>query len=61
MAPEAKKTSFVDTIKKGSLKLRLMSALTASNDKSASQNWKDEQCAKHEAEMIDLLKQARGI
>lgn len=61
MAPEAKKTSFVDTIKKGSLKLRLMSALTTSNDKSASQNWKDELCAKHEAEMIDMLKRACGI
>lgn len=55
MSPEAKKSTFKDMIKKGSLKLRIMSDLTQGNN--ASQQWKDIICAKHEQEMLDLLRE----
>ena len=50
MSPEAKKSTFKDMIKKGSLKLRIMSKNTKS-----SQEWKDSDCAIHEQEMLNLL------
>ncbi len=53
MSPEAKKSTFKDMIAKGSLKLRIMSDLTQGNN--ASQQWKDNICAKHEEEMLALL------
>lgn len=40
-------------IKKGSLKLRIMSDKTQGNN--ASQQWKDTICAQHDQEMLDLL------
>jgi len=53
MSPEAKKSTFKDIIKKGSLKLRIMSEKTQGIN--ASQQWKDTICAQHEQEMINLL------
>jgi len=50
MSPEAKKSTFKDMIKKGSLKLRIMSEKT-----KASQDWKGRICEEHEKEMLDLL------
>ena len=41
-------------IKKGSLKLRIMSDLT--KGANASQQWKNTTFAQHEVEMLDLLK-----
>jgi hypothetical protein len=40
-------------IKKGSLKLRIMSEKTQGIN--ASQQWKETICAQHEQEMLDLL------
>lgn len=54
MPPEAKKITFKDMIKKGSLKLRIMSDLTQGFN--ASQQWREIIFAKHEQEMLDLLK-----
>lgn len=48
-------TSNHQMIEKGSLKLRLMSEKTKDDVK-----WKDELCAKHEKEMIELLCNACG-
>lgn len=53
MAPEAKKSTFEKMISKGSLKLRIMSEKTESN-----QDWKNAACKKHEEEMIELLQNA---
>lgn len=56
MSPEAKKSTFEDMIKKGSLKLRRMAALTTSqNGKSASVVWREGLYLQHEQEMIDKL------
>ena len=54
MSPEAKKSTFKDMIKKGSLKLRIMSEKTQGDN--ASQQWKKDICAQHEQDMLDLLK-----
>lgn len=60
--PEAKKIQNPDTIKKGSLKLRIMSELTQKNgNKSAIDCWKDDICQQHGKEMIEILKAACGI
>lgn len=62
LPPEGKKTSFRSMIEKGSLKLRLMSKLTAPDKGiSANQNWKDYVCAEHEREMINLLSEDCGL
>lgn len=62
LPPEGKKTSFRSMIEKGSLKLRLMSKLTApDNGIPANQNWKDHVCAEHEREMINLLSEDCGL
>lgn len=62
LPPEGKKTSFHSMIEKGSLKLRLMSEMTASVDNiPASQNWKDYVCEKHECEMINMLRKDCGL
>lgn len=53
MSPEAKKSTFKEMIKKGSLKLRIMSDLT--HGTNASQQWKDTIFAQHEQKMLDLL------
>jgi hypothetical protein len=53
MSPEAKKSTFKEMIKKGSLKLRIMSDLTQGTN--ASQQWKDTIFAQHEQNMLDLL------
>lgn len=53
MSPEAKKSTFKDMIKKGSLKLRIMSEMTQGIN--ASQQWKESIFAQHEQEMLDLL------
>ena len=56
MSPDAKKSTFDDMIKKGSLKLRIMASLTqASDNKSASYNWRDNVYLQHEEEMISKL------
>lgn len=56
MHPSAKKSTFQEMISKGSLKLRIMSEITTED----SRLWRDETCSKHEAEMLNLLKQACG-
>jgi len=62
MAPEAKKSTFRDMIAKGSLKLRIMSALTEKKgDKAASLYWKETIYKQHEDEMIRILKEACNI
>lgn len=56
MSPEAKKSTFEDMIKKGSLKLRRMAALTTSQDgRSASALWREGRYQQHEQEMIEKL------
>ena len=56
MSPEAKKSTFENMIAKGSLKLRLMSALTEKHgDKVASLYWKEIAYKEHEKDMISLL------
>ncbi len=61
LPPEGKKSSFRAMIEKGSLKLRLMSELTAPGDGiPASQNWKEFVCEEHEREMISMLSVACG-
>lgn len=58
-APDAKKSSFEEMIKKGSLKLRLMSDLTKDDGKTkGSYVWRDSACEQHEKAMIDKLKKA---
>lgn len=62
LPPDGKKTSFSKMIEKGSLKLRLMSALTTPGDGiPASQNWRENVCEEHERQMISLLSAACGI
>lgn len=62
LAPEAKKSNYIERIQTGSLKLRIMSELTVpKNGKIASYYWKDEACKIHEKEMIDILKENCGI
>ena len=51
MAPEAKKSTYKEMIAKGSLKLRLMANAT-----NSSKDWKDNDCAIHENEMLNLLR-----
>lgn len=59
MAPLAKKETFKDTISKGSLKLRLMSQDTMSqNNMDANTYWKNVGYRKHGKEMIKILKKA---
>lgn len=59
MSPEAKKSTFRGMIAKGSLKLRIMSALTEKQgDKPASILWKESLYKKHEDEMLAILKEA---
>ena len=58
LSPEAKKSTYIERIGKGSLKLRIMSDLTIpKNGKIASYYWKNEACKIHEKEMIDILKE----
>lgn len=54
MSPEAKKSTFKEMIKKGSLKLRIMSDLT--QGANASQQWKESVFAQHEENMLKLLR-----
>ena len=54
--PAAKKETFFEMIKKGSLKLRIMSDKTRGSDE-----WKDGVCQMHEEEMLQLLRKACGI
>ena len=53
MPPEAKKSTFKDMIKKGSLKLRIMSDLTQGTNESLE--WKNTISTQHEKEMLDIL------
>lgn len=53
LSPASKNNTYHQMIEKGSLKLRLMSKLTNDDAK-----WKDEMCAKHEEEMLELLRNA---
>ncbi len=56
MPPEAKKSTFEVMIRKGSLKLRRMAALTTGQDgKSASVLWREGLYLQHEQEMINRL------
>lgn len=53
LSPASKKNTYSQMIEKGSLKLRLMSELTNDDAK-----WKDNVCAEHEKEMLNLLRNA---
>lgn len=55
--PGAKKSTFQEMISKGSLKLRKMSEITTDN----SALWREDTCARHEEDMITLLKRACDI
>ena len=56
MCPVAKKSTFEEMIKKGSLKLKIMADLTvASNANNANKNWKNYVYKKHEEEMLEKL------
>jgi len=55
-SPESKKSNFEDMIRKGSLKLRRMAALTEPGDgQTASARWRREVYKQHEQAMIDRL------
>lgn len=56
LSPASKKNTYSQMIEKGSLKLRLMSELTEDDAK-----WKNHVCAKHETEMLNLLRNACNI
>ncbi|MBP5307832.1 MAG: HNH endonuclease, partial [Clostridia bacterium] len=51
LAPEAKKSTYKESVLKGSIKLRIMSALTDNSEK-----WKNETFSEHGLEMLNLLK-----
>ena len=53
LSPASKKNSYRQTIDKGSLKLRVMSKETTGDE-----IWRDEKCALHEKEMLNLLRTA---
>ena len=53
LSPASKKNTYSQMIEKGSLKLRLMSELTKDDSK-----WKDNVCAEHEKEMLNILRNA---
>ena len=53
LSPASKKDTYRPIIAKGSLKLRVMSEKTSDHAK-----WKDEECALHEKEMLNLLRGA---
>lgn len=53
LSPASKKNSYRQTIEKGSLKLRVMSKETTDDE-----IWRDEKCALHEKEMLNLLRTA---
>ncbi len=62
LPPEGKKISFDHLVTTGSLKLRIMSEETVNNGTlSGSQYWRETVCAKHEAQMIEMLKNDCGI
>ena len=62
MSPEAKKSTFMDMIAKGSLKLRIMSEQTEKdNGRPASLVWRETTCKQHEETMLSLLRDACGI
>ena len=56
LSPVSKKNTYGQMIEKGSLKLRLMSALTKDDAE-----WKNKACEEHETEMLNLLKNACDI
>ncbi|MEG1597545.1 MAG: DUF262 domain-containing protein [Bacilli bacterium] len=59
MSPIAKKNTFEEMIKKGSLKLIKMSDKTIVNDnESGNEYWKKVACLEHEKEMLDILYQS---
>ena len=58
LAPTSKLKTYIKSINKGSLKLRIMKEITES---VGDKKWKDEACKKHENEMINKLKEACGI
>lgn len=58
LAPTSKLKTYIKSINKGSLKLRIMKEITES---VGDKKWKDEACKKHEDEMVYKLKEACGI
>ncbi len=56
LSPVSKQNTYGQMIEKGSLKLRLMSALTKDDTE-----WKNTACEEHETEMLNLLKNACDI
>lgn len=59
MSPEAKKSTFKNMIAKGSIKLRIMSELTETDDRMpANRYWKEIVYKTHEEKMLAYLKKA---
>lgn len=53
-SPKAKSEDNSETVKSGSIKLRIMSSIT----NNSNDNWDKEACLAHQKEMIDILKEA---
>lgn len=60
MPPEAKNSTYEKMIKKGSLKLRIMSRIMSENNLN-NDDWKTSACGEHEKAMIKILKEKCGI
>lgn len=58
LAPTAKLKTYIKSINKGSIKLRIMKDIT---EKVGDKKWRDEACKKHENEMVNKLKEACSI
>jgi protein of hypothetical function DUF262 len=58
LAPTSKLKTYIKSINKGSIKLRIMKEIT---EEVGDEKWKNEACKDHENEMINKLKEACGI
>lgn len=58
LSPESKMKSYGNTVKKGSLKLRIMGSIIQN---SSNEVWINSKCQEHENEMISILKKACNI
>lgn len=62
LSPDSKKASYEDMVNKGSLKLRRMAKLTVSRgDIKPPVLWRDENCEKHEKEMLSILREVVSV
>ena len=58
LAPTSKLKTYIKSINKGSIKLRIMKEIT---EEVGDEKWKNEACKDHENEMINKLKEACNI